>query len=461
MLRMTAEVDDVYTNIFHPITTQISAKFVKELDLGKFFNNQYYINSDHSAASGSSDEDGNAKLNDNRFTVDMKYNLNPMSVKWETTTFANVLADGNSLRKIHESKPIYYDHRTQVSITEFTVPADLKLNIKMQFTDRVAANEAISKLHMHFLNGEKLMMNDIEYNFELPEPTQLLMLGLYKLTGQPNEEFLEHLSEFSNSRISTNVNRNDLDGRRQITIKKSLHQCEAEITFDEESSNVEAAEKSADLYTVDCTLTLQFSRVAAMQTVYPVTIYQEMVPGNLLYVDPADRHRAPDLSHPYFSFDRFMRLHKSREDAKHEVVRMPWYDNWAVPNTSALPVLKYREFLSIVLTLDAPEDPNATTTVDLADPAVGLAPQVIDVLRSQGDTSIHFVDAINISVYTNDIPLEPQTELELVNGTELTISTRNPYPVYRVVLSEYIGKPKGDLTRFWVGIYDILVNRIK
>ena len=95
MLRMTAEVDDVYANIFYPITEQISAKFVKELDLGKFFKNQYYINTDHSASSNSTDGSGNAKLNENRFTVDMKYNLNPMRVKWETTTFANVLTEGN------------------------------------------------------------------------------------------------------------------------------------------------------------------------------------------------------------------------------------------------------------------------------------------------------------------------------------------------------------------------------
>lgn len=463
---VTQAVDDLMRCMFHPLGEQIVSKMVKELHLGPVFGNKVHYKSDKSHSSLSSDENNTVLLEENRLTVELVPNMNPFAIKWETSTFAHGMHGYSSKSKIYERKPFFHDEQTQVTLTEREVPANLALNFTMQFVDSVAAHATANKILSTYTNGEKIIIDDLRYEYPLPEGIYLYLLGFWKLkNGGSADGWLEHLSNMSGGRISTNINRFAVEtSERQLVVRKNLGDVLGQMDFTAEKPESASTDQSTDKWLIEFSITVQFSRAHMVDMVYPIHMMNQQVPAELLVVDKELAYVPPEDSHPYFANDKYLAVMRGEISVPEKPVMIPWYDDWTVPEGSALPKLNYKPFLSIAFTLDNLVDvngdplPDGETVIDLENLPVSLVPEIITALQTQGEQSLYFTQAINVSVYSNDYPLEPASELILENGTILRVSNRNPYPTYRLILSEYIGKPYGTLNPFRVANATIVAS---
>lgn len=464
MFRVTSQVRDVISHIYLPLTEQITYKFLNGLGLDKVFENKVHINSVASSHNKSSDENNNPIITDTRCTVNMEHSNNPLGTKWETTTFNHAIGMGIPLRKFGDHRPTFYDLETQTTLTELEVPSTVTLNFEMNFIDRVDANETANKIYTAYIDGDKFYINDLLFNYPVPEDIYTQLYGIYKLKTSDPSDFLDHLNRFSDGRIVTNVNRHDPQGSKQIVVRKTLHQSIAQIDFSEDMPSANKEGDSVKSYTVSLSITLQFSRTTMMMLSFPPVVLNKHLPKQLIPVHEDGQYKpVKSAVHPYFSFDKFNEYMENEKanDVK-EVVRLPWYDPWKVPTDQAPKLFNQQEFLTAIITLDDITNENGTTVIDLedlvSDDDMGLAPQVIDVLKDLGPSALCFDSLINVAVYVNDVPLEPSS-LTLDGGTVLTIPNRHTYPVYRLVISENGGIPYGVIDTARVIRYDIVTNR--
>jgi hypothetical protein len=329
----------------------------------------------------------------------------------------------------------------------------------MKFVDEVIAYATANKVLTTYTNGEKFFVEDLYYNYPLPEKTYIYLYGFHKMKGGTPETFVSYLRSMSGERISVNVNRFAIDNQqRQLVVRKTLAETIAQIDFVGEKPEVQAADQSADAHFVNFTITIQFSRAHLLDLVYPIHMMNQQVPAELLVVDTSMQKRYPEKSHPYFDVDGFRMWWESKEVVPvAPVVKLPWYDNWDVPPGSALTKLGYRAFLSIAFTLDDIENPDGETVIDLENlGGVTLVPEIIEAIKAQGPGTLQFSHPIAVAVYTNDYAIET-TDL-MLDEAVLHVYNRNPYPVYRLIIAEYIGKPYGTLNTFRVANATIITS---
>lgn len=457
MQRLTTPVRDVVSHVFVPITQQITDKFLSDLGLKDIFKHKVYINSDSSASSESENDDHNPKLKENRALVNMVYNLNPLNVKWPTATFNDVLGGSNFLYNLQDTIPLFQDTRTQTTVFEKCSPANIELTITLNFVDRVLATEAINSLIMLYTAGEKVLLSDFAYNYPMPVDIVTTILGIYKHTPM-EEEFLDYLVSISGGRISYNVNRHSTGTKKEIVVKKHNAQVVAQIDYDGGKSDAIGTNDSADIYQVQFALTLQFAMPRMQVMTYPIIVQNQVLPEYLITTNPKGQFRKPDVDHPYFSWEYYRELVNKNRVVTPEVVNIPWYDGWS-PNTgSPLRKFNYREFLTVAFTLDNVGVVDGTTSIDItSDLPYALIPEVLEQYALGGESCLGFDKPFNISVYVNDV-LVDSTELEF-DGTTLVVHRQDINPIYRLVLSEYIGGPNGSINTLRVIKYDIIAQR--
>ncbi len=458
---LTSDVEDLYQHLFHPIGEQIIAKMLTGFNLKKVFGNRVHLKSDVSSSSRSSGEDNSPTLEDNRVTVAMTPNFNPQEVKWATTTFQHGIHGVNSIHDRQGRRVIFHDEEIQTTIVEREVPANLLLEFTMQFTDRVAAHAAVSKIQTTYTDGDKMLLTDVMYEYPLPLSMYVRLYGFFKqLKGGTPEDFLQYLSDFSGTRVSTNINRHAPDtSEKQIVVKRNLSNVLAQIDFNVDKPVREGTGQSTDKFILEFSVVVQFSRCNLMVMMFPIHMMNQQVPGDLLVPDMSLQYADPSTEHPFFAQDKFLKLLANEApEPPPKPVMIPWYDSWIVPTKSALPVMEYQPFVSIAITLDDIENPTGETVIDLEDLPVTLAPTIIEILKAQGNGSLYFDRPVNVSVYANDVAMEPN-ELTLDGGTILRIARRDVYPVYRLLISEYIGAPNGNLTTFRVLAATIIASQ--
>jgi len=497
MLRLTSPVRDVVSHIFVPITHQLIDKFLSDLGLKKIFDNRVYINSDSTGSSTSENDDHNPKLKENRISVNLSYNINPMTVKWPTATFANILGGPNFLYEEHDKIPLFLDLITQSAVVEKDVPANVELTISMDFTDRVHATEAVSRLTTLYTNGEKILISDLAYNYPVPADIYTTIYGLYKMVNNdtvlltaenveayygttlvgPDEvltadnastyigteqeikkaDFLDYLVQYSGGRIGYNVNRHDVGGKKEIVVKKNNAQVIAQIDYDGGKSDAIGTNDSADIYRVEFALTAQFAKVGFLQMAYPIIIQNQLVEEGLITVNPDRSFRDPREDHPYFSTNLYKKLMENSGVVTPEVVKIPWYDGWTPPH-KPLRRFDYREFFTCAFTLDNVGVENGTTTIDITnDLPYPLIQDMLDLYAEYGENCLFYDSPVHIGVYVNDRQVDP-SELDF-DGAILTVHRQDILPVYRLVLAEYIGGPYAAISTLRVLKYDIIAQR--
>lgn len=439
-LYITASVGEITTHCLDPVTEQAVRNFINTLGLKDVFKDNIYINTDHTSTSKTTDENHNPKLLDNRFTCQATPVLNPLNIKWPTVNSNTFVGRGTPLSNIHNVYPVYQDLKADTNLVEHNVPCSINMECSMSFKDRSVGYEVASRLHNTYRDGELLLPTDLLYDYPLPEDIYTILYLVYKLRGLNTTikddgnpyTFLEYLREYSNNKISVNVNRNTSRKGFELIVQTSCYNCLAQIEYEQDKPDIQKSNQSTDLYILNFTITIQFSRVDLLYLSYPVVINNQLVPYEYVPYDIRETYTTSDPISPFMAFKN--RTDDTRQVEVSNVLQYPRYDRWVVPKNSGFKKIRYEEFFVAVLTLDLDLP---STDIDLTGDlggGVGLRPEVITQLQKQGTASLYPYDMYNIAVYSNEFLIEPSS-MTLTDGTLLSIPNRNKNRTYRLVLS--------------------------
>jgi hypothetical protein len=430
MLKLTSSVPDILHNTIFPVGQQVLNSVLGNIGLLRYFGNRINYKATGINISDSSRTDGLPNMFDNRIDVDMAYTFAFGEQKWDTTGAAidyQQLLRSAPLENIF--KIVFHEPIGQFTLTEYERPLTITLNCSLKFNDIVLAMDAIQRLQSAYSNG--ITLTTVERTYFIP---QLLYGALYKLfllQGNEPATFMTYLEHWSGSRIVRTYNRHDTNDVA-LSIRRNHADLSTSIDFTQGSPEPIGNPKSPDMYGVNVTVTVQLSAPNMLVLTYPIVVKNTLVPRELIPIDDHDLHAPMIVTHPYFNLDRYYQLTCDPRLLPNAPYNIPWYDTWKPPTT--LP-LGHKPFFIAVILLDDHENTDGVTVIDVETGlGVDLVPAVIASLKLYGSECLSFRHNVNISVFKNNILIEPTT-LTLVGGTVLTIPNRDLNAVYRLVIS--------------------------
>lgn len=442
MLDVITTIPDIFHTAIHPVSQQIMLNTLNRLGLNKHFENNINYKSIGTTISDSNDDTGAIKLKQNRIDVDLHTSSATGDQKWETTMSMHEYQQSMTYLPNNHLKPIFHEPIGQFTITEYEKPLTITMTCIMMFEDMVSAIGALQRIQSLCSYG--ILQQDLSFSYYLPAAIYIRLYELMLLTGRPKSEFLDYLDTWSGGRIDRTINRHDTTDKA-LSVERNRSGVIVALECDQgEPEPVGGSENSPDMYSVTFTLSSQISMCNMIGLRYPIVVNNNLVPREMIPIADSEIHTPKGISHPYFSVSNYMNLASNSDPTvKDSPYRMPWYDNWHPTKRKGF-ASRYDPFFICVVTLDDIDNPDGVTNVnletDFVDPFI---PEIIDALKEQGDKGLMFNDLINVSVFANDIIIEPTT-LTLTNGVELSIPNRNHTSIYRIVLSATSFVPHRD-----------------
>ena len=442
MLVYSTAVPEVAVHMIEPISQQICRSIVTKLGCADLFSNRFYFNSDILGASKSTNDDNNPILRENKVVCSISPNLDPKNLKWDMAIPKNFYGQGISEYELSSRVPLFHDRLANTKLIEWEMPSSITLNVNMCFVDSVIAYDVFARIVTMYQNGDMLVVPNVVYDYKLPEKLLETMKIISRLRGATDDQFLEYMKQGSNGAITLNVNRMNNDDSEMV-VKHTLIRLLAQIELQNaDKPNAQQIKRSPDSFHVEFSVTIQFNRQNTLYLVYPISICNQLTPPEALHFDRDKAHGfLLPQRHPYFEFDTYNK--NFNYTPKLTCVRMPWYDNWNVPSSSPLRKKVYSPFFIAHFLLDNTDQEDGKTLIDLAGDLGGysLAKPVVNLVSNYANDLFELEQPMNISVYADDIMIDP-ANLN-INGTTLEIKNSDPNRCYRVVLSEYVGYGAG------------------
>lgn len=432
MLDIISTIPDIFHTGLHTVSQQIMLNTLKRLGLEDYFENNINYKSIGTTISDSTNDSDEIKLKQNRIDVDIHTSSATGDQKWETTMSVHEYQQSLTHLSNRNHKKIFYEPIGQFAITEYEKPLTITMTCVMMFDDMVSAIGAIQRVSSLCSYG--VLQQDLSFSYFLPPAIYIRLYELMLLTGRPKTEFIEYLSTWSGGRIDRTINRHNHNDKA-LSVQRNKAGVIVSLECDQgEPEPVGGTDNSPDMYSVTFTLITQLSMCNMMGLSYPIVVNNKLVPRSLVPIEDYELHSPKSITHPYFAIDRYRNLIKQEKPiVNDDPYRIPWYDNW-YPESKGL-AKRYEPFFITVVLLDDIENEDGVTNVNLeTDFPKPLIPEVIETLKEQGTSSLMYDERINISVFTNDILVEPST-LTLTNGVELSIPNRNRTAIYRIVIS--------------------------
>lgn len=453
-LQLVSSVGEIIEHQVYPIAEQVIHKIINELGASPIFKNNIHVNFDHTAVSSTSDDNHNAKINPNMFVGVATPTLNPNNVKWPVANSDTFVGQGYRLNNIHKRYVVFQDLNSSMNLTEHVVPCSISIECTMSFKDRPIAYEIASRLYNTYRNGDMIAPVDFIHDYPLPRDIYTVIYLGYKLLNLNNNPytFLEYLRDKSNNRISINTNRNTDRNDVELIVQFNNASCIMEIEYNADKPEALKRNQSTHTYNVTFNVIVQYSRVDLVYLTYPIVINNTVIPSSAIPVDTKSLYPTQEDIHPVIDMNNYYNYLK-QQDLYRSALQFPRHDKWKIPTNSPIRRMGYTPFYIIIILLDLNLD---FTTIDLTgDLGEGLylLQELLDKLRAYGRSALWPFNEYWISLFANNTLIE-QNILTLTDGTLLTIPNRDPYKVYRLVIS-YRGESDGSINFNRFFRYDI------
>ena len=431
MFEVISSVPDIFNTAIYTVARQAFNEFTERAGIAGYFKNNINYNSLGTSVSGSNDIGGLPLMQQNRADIAIQYNFGLLEQHYEVGKTSDEYQQSLSHLNHANYKVIFTEPLDRISIIEYDRPLTITLSCVLFLNDLVSATDVQQRLQSIFTNG--VITHDIMYSYFLPPNVYVRLYELYKFAGNDPQDFMAHIAKFSGDRIMKTVNRHD-NSDSALSVKKTKTGIVSSIEPIQGTPTPVGNENSPDMYEMSLSINTQLSMSNLIGISYPIVIDNKLVPREYITLKDTHIFTPPNTTHPYFSVDKYINLLKDEMTVPEKPVHIPWYDKWTPPVIKIMH--KYKPFFISVVLLDNIADDNAFTDIDLDGDLGGvtLIPSVVNAIRDQGDSSLYLIENINISLYRNDIMVEPST-LEFVNGTTLRIHNRNTNGVYRLVIS--------------------------
>lgn len=439
MLLFTETVNEDIVHQFYPIAMQASNSLIEKLGLKNVFENKIHVNSDYHAVSTSITKNKLPILNEDRFTCNVKYNLDPKSVKWDAGTIGNFATPSVVQEDMVYKMPLFYDLDNNIRLLEYDLPMTINMECSMSFIDKSLANIANNRLGT--LVGPGIIVKDFIYDYRLPDTILLTMYKLMKLAGLSPDTLVTYLKEKSGNTLAINENRNTK--KREVIVQKHFNEVTVGVEFNMDQVAIQNVGKSADLTVISFNMFIQISRPINLGLVYPIVVNNQLVPESILPVnkDTQYGYYPENKKMEYLNFTNFYKM-KQILRAK-QPVRLPWYDNWKLSSSSFHEQVGYSPFLICVFTLDNP-DVDARTVLNITDgfDKYSLTETVLSYYNINKDKCLYPNTEYHIGVYMGDNAIMMEADEIQFDGQNLSISNGfGKNRIYRLILSKRTSDP--------------------
>jgi hypothetical protein len=431
MFELICSVPDIFNTGIYIVAKQAFGEVIERAGIANYFENNINFKSHGSTVSSSVNDNGLPQLQQNRADVAIQYTSGLTDQRWEVAKAADEYQQMLSHMQHSNHKVIFYDPTNSISIMEFDRPLTINCTCILYFNDLVGATDAQQRLQSIYTNG--IISHDLMYSYFLPASIYVRLYQLYKFADKDPSEFMDYLSMFSGQRIIKTTNRHD-NNDLALSVKKTKGGVISSIEPIQGTPNPVGNEKSPDMYEIPLNISTQLSMSNLISIRYPIVMNNKLIPNEYIPLKEDMVYSPANESHPYFSIDKYLRLLKQNSPLPEEPVHVPWYDNWRPRGYKFLN--DYKPFFISIVLLDDIDNEEGYTDIDLHDNLGGIEfiEDVKNAITEQGIDILHFRSNISVSVFRNEIMIEP-TSLELIDDHILRITNRNTSGVYHLVVA--------------------------
>lgn len=378
---ITAPIPDLSTQVIDPIIRQALDRIVATLGLTEIFQDNIILRTKYSGVSNSSDILNNPKLSTTRLVADINIQQNPNNVKWPVTTFHHSPAYGIG-NDIHRRIPIFNDKELGFGIYEQGSPCSVAMQCNMMFHDRNIGYSAASRLVNLYSSGNVHQVEDYMYTYRIPDEILSTLGVLFKMKRftSKHSTFLNYMGYWSGGSISVDSSRHSTN--YQATVKKMTTGCLISVEYSDDEPGTEMIDSSADMFTVQFTLYLQFQLINTLYFYYPVMVENQMVPIDAIPLNKSSRYRATlgtmemDATSEYYQSDYLTKL-------KQRYTQIPFYDDWVVPAGVRAGSYSQYPVLIAACSIDEDKDINTLELNDVIGDNFYLTDLTKDIIRDQ------------------------------------------------------------------------------
>lgn len=434
-LHYLATVPNQYQHIYEPIAKQILFWIIKDLGMqGVWSSDWISFTSEHGTPLRQKDRNNNLRLQmHNRIDCSIRLNMDVDTVKWSVAH--ERLTQHLELGTV---SPIVFHEKSSTLLSPWPLATNLTLNINLMVTSLSVAHQLMDAISLTLNPNNPGYVVNFAFDFPIPDTALGILLEVFKLSGIPENAFIRALQEYSNNQLS--ISMNTQTNKRQITCKQSYENAMIQIDMPVQEPNVVKVEQRTIGYSIPLEVTLQFHKPQAILVEYPIVVNNQHIPQIL--IDPEVSTWPPGWVSKYDkAYSPFLNLALYEQFLEGQVTRIPmvkapYYDPWTPCSSTNFIQFGYKPFLSMVVLLDTGPDgkPTGTTTIDLANLGdISLVQSVLDELKISGGQALYYQDLYNVSIYANDMQVEPSSLT--FDGQTLIMPHTDTNRVYRLILS--------------------------
>lgn len=432
-------VREIGPRFIDPITQQLIQSVMYQLGLWDYFRYGVYIDNQRMAVSADDDGEGNMRMGNNRLDVGVETHYNPNDQMWYQPMSYNLPAYGTSKTWRKNKETIFADPAVGVSVQEFTAPFGLTMNFKLTFKSYDSAQVALDRI-MTFAHGDVVnQTHDIEYTYPVDLSFMAVLNQVWRARASLNKKysFYQYTNMMARAKFGFEVNRYDIGQpkpRSEYVVKKRQIGCLALMQCDQDSPTPVMQDSVPDAYTIEFTYKFQSGRPQTLQVEIPILVEQTPLPA-VLFNKPTQTWCDTIVgSMQNSTFDKVIRSFSDFRNGDLFLLRFPEYDTFTPPRGTMLDVNKFNPLLIGVTPVDVTE-PNVVDLNELYD--VELAAPVKDLLSQHtAEDLFGYGGVFNLSVYSNNIQLDPSMMDFDPTTLRLTFKATRPLNTYRMVLSE-------------------------
>lgn len=333
--------------------------------------------------------------------------------------------------------PVYHDSVNNVSIVQSITPVTIVLNCELFLQAAELAFKTPQMIFNGHENGAIVHFNDLAYDYPVPEPIVSILHHLWKMDrdkGQPaGIDFVQYLNLHTASKWTYHKNRRL--NQYEVVIPCFDLKTLATLEYTEDKPQGVMQDKLPVAFGIPFQYTIQFGMPALNILSYPVVYNNQLVPDEMIPIDPNPRFNAMDESHHGIADEAYEKGHNRPFGTFSGTARFPFYDDWNPPETSPAWKRSYKPLMIFALTVD---EQNEFDVEDLSiDPSdqIKLKPIVKEHLYQQGNESMSHDVLYNVALYRNNHTLLPNKDYTFDRDLKLSFKPLDLHSQYHIAIS--------------------------
>lgn len=425
-------VTEITQHIFFPIIRQIANRLLVSLNLDQCIGDKIYINTDWSTHSKTSDINNNPMLGNNQLLINATPQLNPTSQKWDMYTFHHTTAYGVDVRTFYNQVPIFCDNVHNTRIVEMRSPVTLNLNCDLRVMSAEIAYQTPQQIFNDYETGAVYKFNDLAYDYPVPHAIISVLYQMWqmdRINGKPKgRDFMTYLKKGSNGGWQVHKHRD----KEEYEVVVPVYDLQTLVTLEYSDDKPEAImENRLPIgFSIQFNIYTQFAMPTLTLFKYHPWFDNQLLPFECIPVNRTER------------FNNIKEYHCGSQDELYDkmtgfptgTLRVPWYDDWVIPNTYfSRTFAKYPVCILGVLL----DEENTYTEIDLKEEFstdVKLSDIMKEILYQQGERSMENDAFYTVALFRDNKQLIPERDFTFDENLILKFKPAYMEGHYRVVV---------------------------